>query len=88
MNVSRRSRLVTAKNAQKSVMRTCRGVGCLPLKRRFCKIRLESKWKMTFLSHPSGKFPRATENLKMKSVFFPDGMFQTQIRVPFLQSQL
>jgi len=37
-----------------------------------------------FLDHSSGKFPRAMELLKKVVLFFfPDGMFQTEIRVPF-----
>ena len=36
-----------------------------------------------FLGHFSGKFPRAVELLKKVVPFFPDGMFQTEIRVPF-----
>ena len=38
-----------------------------------------------FLGHSSAKFPRAMEVLKKVLVFFffPDGMFQTEIRVPF-----
>ena len=39
-----------------------------------------------FLGLPNAKFPGATEHLS--SPVFPDGIFQTEIRVPFLQSHL
>ena len=48
---------------------TCRGVGCLPLKRRFCKIRLESKWKMTFWVIPAEKFREQRKISKRSPVF-------------------
>ena len=40
-----------------------------------------------FSGRSSGKFPGATERLKIKgSPVFPDGMFQTEIRVPFVET--
>ena len=38
-----------------------------------------------FLGLSSGKFPGATEHLKGSPVF-PDGIFQTEIRVPFFKA--
>ena len=37
-----------------------------------------------FSGRSSGKFPGATE--RKGSPVFPDGMFQTEIRVPFVQT--
>ena len=39
-----------------------------------------------FLGRFIGKFPGATKHLKKGSPVFPEGIFQTEIRVPFLQS--
>ena len=66
-----------------------REIDCLtfPFTKMFRKIRLESKWNTTFLSRFSGKFLGATENGKGSTVF-PNGIFQSEIRVPFLQSHL
>ena len=41
-----------------------------------------------FLGRSIGKFPGATKHLKRWSCFFPDGIFQTETRVPYLQSHL
>ena len=39
--------------------------GCLLFTKRFRKIRLETKWNMTFWVIPSpGRFPGVTEHLK------------------------
>jgi len=38
-----------------------------------------------FSGRSSGKFPGAPERLKGSPVF-PDGMFQTEIRAPFVQT--
>ena len=61
--------------------------GCLPFTKIFREIRLENKKEHDFLGLPNGKFPRATEHLK-GSPFFEDGIFQTEIRVPFVQGHL
>ena len=39
-----------------------------------------------FVSRPSGKFPRAPGHLERLSYISPDGMFQTEKSVPFLQA--
>lgn len=39
-----------------------------------------------FVSRPSGKFPGAAEHLERLSYISPDGMFQTEIPLPFLQA--
>ena len=43
-----------------------------------------------FLGRSGGKIPRATNGTSEKVILFfiPDGLFQTEIRVPFLQSHL
>ena len=38
------------------------------------------------LGSSCGRFPGATEHLERLSPVFPDGIFQTEIRVPFLKS--
>ena len=51
--------------------------GCLPFTKSFRKIRLESNWNATVWVDPM-------ELLKSSPVF-PEGMLQTEIRVPLLQ---
>ena len=61
--------------------------GCLPFTKIFPKIRLESKWNTTLwvvLSEISG----SNKTSEKVVLFFPDGIFQTEIRVPYLQSHL
>ena len=41
-----------------------------------------------FLGRSIGKFPGATEHLKRLGPVFPDRIFQTEIRIPFLLSHL
>ena len=62
--------------------------GCLPFTKHFRKIRSENKWnKRLFWSVPAKIF-RKQRNIRKGSPVFPDGMFQTKIRVLFLQSHL
>ena len=49
--------------------------GCLPITKSFRKVR----WKVN---------GTRSIGISEKSSCFPDGMFQTEIRVPFLQSPL
>ena len=51
----------------------------------FREVRLESKWNATFWVFSTGSF-RQQQNIWKGSPVFPDGIFQTEIRVPFLQS--
>ena len=57
------------------------------LRKRFRKIRLESKWITTPWIVPAENF-RGQRNIWKGSLVFADGMLQTEIRVPFLQSHL
>ena len=56
----------------------------LPFTTTFRKFRLESKWYTTFRVVPVENF-REQRNVSKGSPVFPDGMFQTEIRVPFVQ---
>ena len=60
--------------------------GCLPFTTTFRKFRLESKWYTTFRVVPVENF-REQRNVRKGSPVFPDGMFQTEIRVPFVQNE-
>ena len=53
----------------------------------FRKIRFESKWNTTFWVVPEKNF-REQRNILKGSPVLPDGMFQAEICVPFLQSHL
>ena len=53
----------------------------------FREIQLESKWNTTIWVFPTENF-RQQQNFWKSSPVFPDGIFQTEIRVPFLQSSL
>ena len=65
-----------------------RGNGsCLPFTTILKEIRLEGKWYTTFWVFPTENF-REQRNIWKGSPVFPDGMFQKEIRVPFLQSYL
>ena len=57
----------------------------LPFKRSFRKIRLKSKWNTTFGIVPAEN-SREQRNIWKGSPVFLDGMFQSEIRVPFFQS--
>ena len=57
------------------------------LRKRFRKIRLESKWITTPWIVPAENF-RGQRKIWKGSLVFADGMLQTEIRVPFLQSHL
>ena len=57
------------------------------LRKRFRKIRLESKWITTPCIVPAENV-RGQRNIWKGSLVFADGMLQTEIRVPFLQSHL
>jgi len=59
--------------------------GCLPFTTTFRKFRLESKWYTTFRVVPVENF-REQRNVWKGSPVFPDGMFRTEIRVPFVQT--
>ena len=43
---------------------------------------------LDFIGRSKGKFPGAKEHLKRLSPVCPDGIFQSAIGVPFLQSHL
>ena len=59
--------------------------GCLPFTTTFRKFLLESKWYMTFRVVPVENFWEQRNDCKSSPVF-PDGMFQTEIHVPFVQT--
>ena len=59
-----------------------RGCGRLPFTTTFRKFRLESKWYTTFRVVPVENFREQRKG----SPVFPDGMFQTEIRVPFVKT--
>ena len=56
-------------------------------KKSFRKTWLESKWNAAFWVNPAENFLEKRNIWKGSSVF-QDGMFQTEIRVPFLQSRV
>ena len=62
-------------------------LGCLPFTKRFREIRLESKWNTTFWVVQQ-KISGNNERSEKVVLFFPDGIFQSEVRVPFLQSYL
>ena len=62
-------------------------IGCLPFTKIFRKILLESKWNTTCWVVPSEN-SREQRSIWKGSPVFPNGIFQTEIRVPFLQSHL
>ena len=63
-------------------------IRCLPFtKQKIRKIRLESKWSILFLVVRAENF-QEQRNIWKVSPVFPDGIFQTEIRVPLLQSHL
>ena len=57
-----------------------------PFTTTFRKFRLEIKWYTTFRVVSVENF-REQRNVWKGSPVFPDGMFQTEIRVPFVQTQ-
>ena len=64
-----------------------RKYGCLPVRKSFRKTRLDSERNTTSWVGPGENF-REQPNIWKGSPVFPDGMYQTEIRVPFLQSHL
>ena len=65
-----------------------RGVGhrgCLRFTKIFREIRLESKWNTTFWVFPTENF-QEQRNIWKASPVFLDGIFQPEIRDPFLQA--
>ena len=77
--------LCVHKSPFRSGLRAVRYSGCLPFTKTFRKFRLESKWYTTFRFVPVGNF-REQRNVQKGSPVFPDGTFQTEIRVPFVQT--
>ena len=64
-----------------------REMGCLPFTKIVREIRLESEWNTTFWIVPAENL-REQRNIRKGSPLFSGGIFQSEIRVPFLQSQL
>ena len=61
--------------------------GLFTIYERFAENPVGEYLEHDFLSRSCGKVPGATEHLKRRPVF-PNGIFQTEIRVPFFQSHL
>ena len=62
-------------------------ISCLPVTKSFPKIHLEIKWNTTFWVVPAENFWEQ-RNIWKGNPILPEGIFQTEIRVPVFQSTL
>ena len=62
-------------------------ISCLPVTKSFPKIHLEIKWNTTFWVVPAENFWEQ-RNIWKGYPILPEGIFQTEIRVPVFQSTL